>query len=407
MGSIPSIHPYRNYHTGFKHPPQKPASPAVNDSFLRFASTSHAIHLPHQHNDPLRRYLLEIDAEPLLTAEEELALGREIQQGRKAMKQLIKLDRKILDHIQHFFGDEHITPLVRSKMHDALKKEATALGGLNALSQSVPSWFKMHPDLKLDLFPKLEAREHLVTHIERAEEARQKMIRGNTRLVVDIVNQYWDRGLSFFDLVGEGNTGLIHAVDEYDPTRGNKFAPTARFWINKAIKEALQDKSRTIRLKPTQIKWLNRWRSAAREMERTTGRPPRPEEVAKAINLPESKIGPLLRLQKMDLRTYPGAFASLPDEETGSTLLLLNTTGREADPLEAMAHRELLERLVTLLKQEDKRTQRIFTLRYGLNGDSPKTLKEVGDAVNLSHEMVRKIESHVLAKFQSALKEAD
>lgn len=229
--------------------------------------------------------------------------------------------------------------------------------------------------------------------IEGDEYARNKMCESNLRLVVKIAQKYTGRGLEFMDLIQEGNSGLIHAVDKYDPEKGFKFSTYATYWIKQAILRALQNHSRTIKISPYIQEKLNKMKKAESELVQTFGREPSDEEIADQMGL---TIKEVISLRSYDLNTL-SIDATMGDTENSMHEMLADTV----DPCyleieERMAANNIREYMECLSDKEKK----IMTLRYGLGKDNGMTLDEVGFEMNLTRERVRQIEDTALRKMR-------
>jgi len=223
------------------------------------------------------------------------------------------------------------------------------------------------------------------------ETARARLIRSNLRLVVKIARDFEGRGLPLDDLVGEGNLGLIRAVKEFDPSYGTRFSTYAGHWIKQAIRHALINTAATIRLPAHMIGLITRWRRAERAFLREFGYPPTFDQLAVQLGLTDAKRA-MVRQALLAGRLLPGGTA---DDETTP---LEEAAAWEQAPdafLEAEdERRDLWKRMERL----DQRERTILTLRYGLGGVEPLTLKEVGQRLGVTREWVRKIEARAVRK---------
>ncbi|HUT13685.1 MAG TPA: sigma-70 family RNA polymerase sigma factor [Thermoguttaceae bacterium] len=227
------------------------------------------------------------------------------------------------------------------------------------------------------------------------QAARRYLCSGNLRLVVSIAKRYRNRGISFLDLIQEGNTGLMRAVDKYEYARGFKFATYATWWIRQAITRALTDHSRTIRVPAHMLETMNRIESVVQDLEHRIGGQPSLEETAEAVGLPVEKIGCGVtmahQLQSLD---QPA------DEENEAQLKDLLEDHYEEDPLEKMQRDALRVRIDEALAELDYREREIIRLRYGLSDNQIHTLKEIGKIFSVTRERVRQIEMEAMRKLQ-------
>jgi len=227
------------------------------------------------------------------------------------------------------------------------------------------------------------------------DQARARMIQANLRLVVKIAREYVGRGMVLDDLIGEGNLGLIRAAEEFDPAFGTRFSTYASYWIKQAIRYALINTTATIRLPAHMFGLLTKWRRAERALTRQFGHPPTPEQVAVALGLTEAQKGLVEKARRArQLRLESGGGedggAWSPDDAPADCEDLAPDARIEADDERQDLHRRL-ERL-------DDRERAIIALRYGLDGEVPLTLKEVGRRLGVTREWVRKIEIRAVRK---------
>ena len=222
-------------------------------------------------------------------------------------------------------------------------------------------------------------------------EAKSRMIRSNLRLVVKIARDYIGRGLTLDDLIGEGNLGLIRAAEEFDPAFGTRFSTYASYWIKQAIRHALTNTTATIRLPAHMVTLLSQWRKAERALARELGRAPSFDEVAITLGLTDSQrvlIERARRASQLRLEGGDGPSEWSPDEASD------NSEAPDAALEAADDRREVRARLGRL----DDRERMVVSLRFGLDGDTPMTLKEVGEVLGVTREWVRKIEVRAVRK---------
>jgi RNA polymerase primary sigma factor len=229
------------------------------------------------------------------------------------------------------------------------------------------------------------------------KEARTRMIQANLRLVVRIARDYTGRGLSLDDLIGEGNLGLIRASVEFDPDFGTRFSTYAGYWIKQAIRHALINTTTTIRLPSYMVGLLTRWRRAERSLAREFGQAPTEEQIAVNLGLTDSQfemVRSARRAGRLQLESglTGEANAWSPDEAAD------HRETPEA-PLEAADERQLLGHRLDRL---DDRERMVISLRFGLNNETPQTLKEVGRRLGVTREWVRKIELRAIGKLEES-----
>ncbi|MDY3557726.1 RNA polymerase sigma factor RpoD/SigA [Gemmata sp. JC673] len=224
--------------------------------------------------------------------------------------------------------------------------------------------------------------------------ARDRMVRANLRLVVNLARGYTGRGLSLDDLVAEGNMGLLRAVEGFDPGMSTRFSTYASFWIKQSIQRAIVNTARTIRVPTYMAALVARWRRATAALGDELGRAPAPEEVAGHLGLSRRK----LVMVQLALKVA-GAGTQADDADGGLEGLIPDTrdSGSDADAAEQL--RLVFEQLGRL----NPRDADVLRLRFGLSGEEPKTLKEVGEALGLTKERVRQIESAALSALAAGL----
>jgi RNA polymerase primary sigma factor len=233
---------------------------------------------------------------------------------------------------------------------------------------------------------------------EGSTEARDQMVRANLRLVVNIARGYTGKGLALQDLIEEGNLGLLRAVEGFDPTMNTRFSTYASYWIKQSIKRALVNTAKTIRIPAYMVELLAKWRRATNKLSDELGRPPTHEEVAKLLGLPKKK----LNIIKKAIRVYNAAPQS-DQTEAGWSIDEMLMDSRSKTPDTEMVETDDLKHVLILLEKMDKREATVLRMRFGLNDEEPKTLKEIGECLGLTRERVRQIESEALAKLSEDL----
>ena len=245
--------------------------------------------------------------------------------------------------------------------------------------------------------PLLTAAEEkeLARRIEDGDEAaRRHMIEANLRLVVSIARRYIGRGLSFSDLVQEGNFGLMRATQKFDYRRGNKFSTYATWWIRQSITRALADKGRTVRLPVHIVERLSAIKRTIHELRQDLGREPERVEVAAAIGITEEELHALLDVAETPLSLD----ASLDADSDSGDLMALVSDPLQVSPFDVVYDRLRLRSIAEAICDLPERERSIVVLRYGLDGRDPWTLGQIGDHFQISRERVRQIEAKALER---------
>ncbi len=292
--------------------------------------------LEEEEVDPVGQYLKEMSRVPLLTHEEEIALAKRIERGREALRELQRLNGR----------------------HRRRRRELEAV-------------------------------------IRDAQEAREHLIKANTRLVVSIAKRYIGHGVPFADLIQEGNLGLMKAVDKYDYRRGFRFSTYATWWIRQTISRAIADQGRTIRVPVHMIDRIRLMYRKAQELEQTLGRPPTPAELAEAMGLPERKVQWMMQVSWLPL-----SLESPVGDEEDSELGMFVEDRKTPGPAQLTYQNMLREKLEEVLSTLPPREAMILRLRYGLENGRAYTLEEVGQKFGLTRERIRQIENKALRRLR-------
>ena len=288
-------------------------------------------------NDPVRMYLKEIGKVPLLTADEEVRLAKNIEAGEEAAGLLER--------------DE-----------DKLSKE--------------------------------EIRK--IRRIEReGMTAKKKLVEANLRLVVSIAKRYVGRGMLFLDLIQEGNLGLIRAVEKFDFRKGFKFSTYATWWIRQAITRAIADQARTIRIPVHMVETINKLIRIQRQLLQELGREPMPEEIGEEMGLSPERVREILKISQ-----EPVSLETPIGEEEDSQLGDFIEDQEAEVPSDAASFSLLQEQLQEVLDTLSERERKVIELRFGLIDGHPRTLEEVGRVFGVTRERIRQIESKTLSKLR-------
>ena len=292
-------------------------------------------------DDPVRMYLKEIGKIPLLNLDEETKLANLVIEGRAAKERLEEIEK----------DDQNNVPI--------------------------------------------EEYNKLLSISDSADDAKDRLVNANLRLVVSIAKRYLSRGLQFLDLIQEGNMGLIKAVDKFDPSKGFKFSTYATWWIRQAITRAVADQARTIRIPVHMVETINKLVRVQRQLVQELSREPSPEEVAERMEISVEKVQQIQRIAQ-----EPISLESPVGEEEDSSLGDFVFDPHALDPYEYTAKMKLREELDSVLATLTEREERVLRLRFGLIDGRQRTLEEVGKEFNVTRERIRQIEAKALRKLK-------
>ena len=297
--------------------------------------------------DPVRMYLKEIGKVPLLSADEEIELAQNMEDGAVATEKI-----------------------------NVLK------GRLDGASEEEKAEIK-------------EEIKKLQRDVDRGADAKKRLAEANLRLVVSIAKRYVGRGMLFLDLIQEGNLGLIKAVEKFDYKKGYKFSTYATWWIRQAITRAIADQARTIRIPVHMVETINKLIRVSRQLLQELGREPSPEEIAKEMNMPVERVREILKISQ-----EPVSLETPIGEEEDSHLGDFIKDDNVPVPADAAAFTLLKEQLEEVLGTLTEREQKVLTLRFGLEDGRARTLEEVGKEFNVTRERIRQIEAKALRKLR-------
>lgn len=306
-------------------------------------------------DDSVRVYLREIGRIPLLTPEEEAEIAYDIVKNAEPLAEA----EQRLKEVEAERKNES-DPAKRA----GLQKEATGLR------------FK----------------------IKRLKRPKDKMAEANMRLVVSIAKRYSGRGLDFLDLIQEGNTGLLRAVEKFDPDRGFKFSTYATWWIRQAITRAIADQARTIRIPVHMVETINKLLRTQRKLTQELNREPSVEELAEALGETPEKIKYVFKI-KQDIQSLDATIGG-SDEDDASELGNFVEDDTAVSPEDATNDRLLKEQVMEVVGQLSDREQKIIKLRFGLDGGRQHTLEEVGVEFAVTRERIRQIEAKALMRLR-------
>ena len=276
----------------------------------------------------------------------------------------------------------------------AVVEDDTALSSNTKINDSVRMYLK-----EIGRVPLLSADEEVALALRIQEgdtEAKQELAEANLRLVVSIAKRYVGRGMQFFDLIQEGNMGLMKAVEKFDHTKGFKFSTYATWWIRQAITRAIADQARTIRIPVHMVETINKLVRVQRQLLQDLGREPTPEEIGAEMDLPTEKVREILKIaqEPVSLETPIG-------EEDDSHLGDFIEDDNATSPADHTAYALLKEQLDEVLEQLTDREENVLRLRFGLdkNGEI-RTLEQVGQVFGVTRERIRQIEAKALRKLR-------
>jgi RNA polymerase primary sigma factor len=327
-------------------------------------------------------YLREMGTTPLIDEHQEVEFARELQDAREG---IAKLARRIPINIRGYLLGEDTAGPKRGREWP-LDDMETFYDRLIGFRKELPDDEKMG---KL-----VRDATGFKRHVDHARDA---LILANLRLVVHIAKKYLNHGISFMDLIQEGNIGLMKAVEKFEYERGNKFSTYAYWWIKQAIERAIADKARVIRIPVHVNEKIKKISRVSRELIETLGRKPTPKEIAAKLRMPVAKVEEILGVVQ-----DPQALEDISGDDDAPSLLRFVADPNAPCPLERTVDRELREKVEMTLKVLSPREEEIIRLRFGIGREMPYTLEEIGRVMSLSRERVRQIEATALKKIQQA-----
>lgn len=335
-------------------------------------------------SDHVSAYLREVAHHPLITPEREMELAEIIRQGQDELINLVishadahEILKKLSERLQKIQAKEKAFPGLRDK-------------AVRLINKTVNQLVQKHPENVL--LKSLQSR--CIEIVEKVHRAKEEMVEANLRLVLSIAKKYRGRGMSFDDLIQEGNLGLIKAVVRYDHTKGNRFSTYATWWVRQSIIRGIYDKTRTIRLPVHCIEMKNLSHKIYNELLAELGREPSLEEIAERAEIALERIESMMALtnQPLSLETPVG-----DDEQRLGDFIEDPSTDH---PLKELSQKELKNILERLLATLQPREEKILRLRFGIGGKPEETLEKIGRSFNVSKERIRQIEKKALKKLQ-------
>ena len=329
-------------------------------------------------------YFKEVEGRDLLTPERELALGKTIRDGREIIltrsMEILKSVKSALttrERIGGWLEDSHRSPL---SVEDVMSEAQDQVTRCVANMKSTKKLAKLMQEIE-------ETRAQV-------EDAVKEMVEANLRLAVSIAKKYTFRGLSFADLIQEGNIGLMKAVNRYDYRTGFRFSTFASWWIRQTISRAIYDQARTIRIPIHLLELRSKYFRVYYGLLKELGREPLPKEVAERVGIDEDKIKDIVNL------TLDSTSLETPVGEDGDELGDFIENKEAESPFEKVGEQQMQQHLSSALEALDPRERRILEMRFGLGSEDEHTLEEVGQVFKLSRERVRQIEKKALQRLR-------
>ena len=334
--------------------------------------------------DPVKLYLKEIGSIPLLTADQEVAIARRIENGRIAdniMKKKLLPDGGTVT--QEMVDKSFSLPMGDDEFEE-VQADADAPTMQDKIDSEMQEKYEIFVGKNLNDLKSISAD---------GNTAKKELSEANLRLVVSIAKKYVGHGMSFLDLIQEGNMGLLKAVDKFAYRKGFKFSTYATWWIRQSITRAISDQARTIRIPVHMVETMNKYTRTKRQLTTELGREPQPAEIAKAMDIPVEKVNEIVKISQ-----EPVSLETPVGEEDDSSIGDFVPDDKQEAPEQAVTSMHLKEQLNEVLGTLTDREQKVLRLRYGLDDGKPRTLEEVGREFGVTRERIRQIEAKAMRK---------
>jgi len=310
-----------------------------------------------------------------------------------------------IDLLDKFYGKiykmgadifESVTQVAEEEGVSGTSRELEVLSSLKTTGSADPVRMYLKEIGRIPLL----TREEEIRLAQRAEggdlKAKEKLTSSNLRLVVSIAKKYIGRGMTFLDLIQEGNKGLIRAVEKYDWTKGFKFSTYATWWIRQAITRAIADQARTIRIPVHMVETINKLMRTARKLMQEFGREPTPEEIGEIMEMDPDKVREIFKISQ----NTTSLESPVGDGEDDSVLGDFIADDKQTTPYDSTSQHMLTENIKEVLSALSDREARVLEMRFGLEGGKPMTLEEVGRKFGVTRERIRQIEAKALRKLR-------